>query len=1461
MANKFPIAYHEGTSAAYKNVKFNLYTESNAHKYASDDALDFYVFNETAAADSPQQAFVLFVIKNTGSANSMLDLDGIEIVTTATGNNNPFSIIQSYGTIGSTGTTGLSTITHAAFHNAYSSETGYVQLDPAPLGYVRINEAETTINNQGSSFGDTGNETFIPFYATNDIIATGNQIGASEENYGSGPTTYPHYAAIMLKCDPAVPLEILAGDIVLQFTQSTGTQINIDLVMESFNEGAIQYQQGFINRDAAGDPEFATDNFTTHPSGTISPVAAVSGPDGTINENDLVNPSITNIPDASITDGIVNSFFLGYWPDGFNYLSKNLLFGGSSTQAATDRIPALKITDSTATGGGIQFQANDTAYKSGTILDLGTGTYPPGFSAGQLTDSIRLVKKTSNTFNFNFSDYNTFNGAINFGSSDIYYLWINPNIFQGNYLSGISDLGDADFATFMNGTKLDGSAAWEAKIAAYPFYHKPYYINTTNSAPTKRDIIQIIYANYQPLSANPIHRSRLFKYATGVSSSQTYTYSPGTLPEYNASNSPHDDKARGTDSTMFFMYMRHSYFRGIQSSTISGVTKDKEFSGTMANPTTPSTNGGTKTMNKHLHIKDYFVMPAGQTDSSSTVASTILPAIAWQVFEDSLDPNDIFYANSFPWNSTDFENEVQFRNGTNATESKKIITLLRLDDVSIGAIPSATTYLRPKAYRVVTTGGVATTSDTITYDSSTDSGELTDINVFSSSTGFEDLTVAGKTLKQKTLKLCTELVIGPMNTSEGFQEDANSTSIYKAMNWDDANSGDPIGRYAIATVVSINQAAMIKAHSPTYNNSSSEAMMNTDYGTVGSLPTLSFILWAWVYPKFDRMIHNVSPNMKDITVYYTDNGYTIGDLSSMSGYTILPGDAVLDTHLDVLSQSLSIGSALSDANKSSIKYTYASSTSTDSGYYKRYPFNGDAVFKYERYFKDLNETTNVGGSPYTDAYGIIPGPRKVGRFSGGSLEKAWHQMTKFYKKDTLLNSSAATYECFFPIDFAIKNTESSYHIQLVNVCLDNEMINGPTGQMSLGDPSKMFDIANNQSGTTNFEVPISDEIYCPPAAPATTFTVQGLTLNTSTATVTIPNITVGSVTIVVGSKRINLGTNAAAAGIRVGQGVSSSTASALLNGRVVEGMSGNYIFINSGADEAATSQTLTFVSNASNIGIKTGQKVSLNSFISANTTVASTTNNTFVLSAVPAQNGSNKTLTFEWANKDYATWAIVRGKRGKTNSSITAFNRTPNNRQYWQKWSHNYVKPYQGNTYTTTSLWAAETWNATSVNVGALDFVAEGMLKPNVDGAFSTSSNDANSTLENSLVNTNVNYSGQSNESLSSGAPHIYFKIDRTKIESNNIDSAVFYNRLRVRYILHNKLDNYSANQKLITGQQFTENGKGHSFQTGGGTRAQVYESTFLVRANFTAALPTLIVNDLEGDTSTTINFGIVHSS
>lgn len=1390
LQQKFPIAYHTGNAAAFKNSNFNIFTAASQHEYSDDDTgIDFYTFKETTEDDSPEQSFVLFIIKNTGTDASLLNLDALQIITDLTGTAQPFSIVDSYGAIGSTGTTGLSTV--QTLPSAITNATGYTALNPAPLGYVRINGGTTDVTN--TSFGTTGTERYIPFYSTAVITSDDNGIGSTQHDYGTGSQKYPHYAAFLVKCDPAIPLEITEGEVMLQLTQSTGNAININLVMESFNNGNLQFQQGFLtDTEALVDVGVGTWNFTINAD--FPTITTITSTDGSDDVDDLASsPYVTNTyPLWDFTGTMANNFFTGYMPAGFKYLGNNVIYEGLATKDISTRVPCVRISDSTGTGGGVRFlhKGNELEATQGNSSPhpLGAGFVSPEFFSSQGGGpSFYIVSGSSTPLTFNFaSSYPGTNVVSTLGSTEVYYLiWDAGSIRKfhhtQNFVSGTA-------LPYMNALKSNSTKAWNAQVASYPVYHKDYYVNATNNAPTQVEMIQAVTGTYCSMGINQVHHSRLLNKAVALSfNGSTAAWGDDDSNFANDTVGTSVTNARANTGYSYYdnsntevIFNRASYYKTELSSSYNNLTLDKISATTQLAPTNLVTANGLNTIKKHLHIKDLFRFPDISLDGTSESLSTVKPVVCWQAF--GATETAEWFSGNFNWNSDYATVNTTYDGDTETTTSSPIIIgdLVTLSDNISGHS------WQPNGYQVVSTSGVEANGNPIT--SQAGEGSLVTANtVFANINGFEPLTVAGQPLVQKSIRLATKFIAGSLSnsTAAGFTEDNSSTEAYKEMNWTSRTSGDEIGRYVKFSTFTIKPDRLIK--SAGISGRMDTTLANATQGQ----ENISFNLWCYAYPVYSGAhLDNESPQQFiAANFYYTTYGASL-DATVSSSWAA--GDAVTEAHRTQLSQALNTTSSLSGATLQEQKY--ASGTSGDVAYFKKYPFNGSGVFKYENYFSTLGEVSAMGSSPYTSAYGILPGPRRQGRFSGSNAISAMVSNNFIFNRTIQLNSAAGTYESFIPIDFGINKANSDYRVQIINTCLDNEMINpGSSTVPTLANPLYQFNIAGNASSENEFMLPIADVSTNPKTAPITTFTIGSMTLATSTTTV-------------------NLGTNAETLGVRVGQLVTSSTASALNNGRTVASISGNNI----------------------------------------------------VLNAVPDSNQSgNQTLTFNWLHKDYASWAMVHGSRapGET-TTVKILNRTPNAKSSWQKWDDTLVKPYTFN--TTPITWKDTTWDASNHTVGALNFETSGKLNI-MPGGTDPSSDTPASTKYNSFiyswVNDPQNLSNYTNSLR--GTPHIHFSINRTKIEANNITSGVFYNRLRVRYILHNKLDNYGVLQKDITGNSFSDDGKGHSFQTGAGTSAHVYEDTYLVKMSFEAVAPTLVLSDVDGDPASnlsTINFGTIHS-
>ena len=1479
---KFPISYHTGTPEQFKNSAYNIYTAASLNQYTADGAIDFYTFKETSAADSPEQSFVVFIIKNTGSANSLLDINGIEIITQLEGNNQPFSLCTqlSHVTSGLQGD-GLHTIGPNSLPSSITNQAGYVALGsgtaPTPLGFITIDNQEGDVN--ADSFGSTGTTTYVPFYSPDDIADTDNKIGATSHDYGGGEGTqvYPSYAAFVVKCDPQIRLEILAGQVVLKITQSTGTFITINLVMQSYNEGNLVYQQGWLTDATSGDPSLAGDappwSFSSHSQ--YSAITPITGPNGdantplsTVEDQAVVNP----IPAIDYTIQNSEFFYLGFWPSTFQWNNKNNLFNGDVNKLPEHHIPCVKIIDDTATTGGVQFlHSGDNAGQFPTIL-TDTAEHQAGTHQDENNLGLYIVTSSSSQINF-------FQGAPGFSLNEIATLNTNEAYYliweQHNNVNSGSNLYQEFFDNinrpYINAVTVSGNNAWRAKVMRYPVYHKNWFINNSNNDATQVEAIQFKFGVYNCMGISQMAHSRLNNFGTAyVDTDGSFSY-PGDVD----SNYLNFDISAITETRTRYLttadldetvgspaFAVNSYYKGMFSAgTYKGIIKDTQQTSITGpeNAVSYSSSNGLKTIHKHLHVNDLFVIPNIEMDGASTTNSVLRPVVCWQNFHGK----DDFYSRSFKWNSNYEDTFVTVDNATeNPAEAAIVAEIVSGND-------STSNMIIPLMHATINTGGDESVANTMTTQSG-EPGGTTSATVFSDSAGFETITVAGETLYQKSIRLFTRLQAGTLSNTKGFNYFADANN---AMNWKALDSGDPIGRYPIQVKFTIKPSILIKASNLTNTNGRGYMNSGLDLGTPQK--DISFSLWAYLWPKYNvglqqgnhLSILNIDNKFKNVNnFYYTSYGAETSVLTPHSTY--VAGDSVSTTHTSQLVQSLTIGNLANNAdNATSLEYKYASVTPTDAAYYKKYALNGSGMFKYEKYFSSATDIQSVTSGSHS-SHGILPGPRKQGRYGSGSAEPCYNYSTHIYKSDLALNSAAGTYETFIPIDFKIGNHD--YYIQVVDIKLDNEMLSAvEAGTPQFQNPHFIQDVLGNTSDV--FQVPYSDLATNPPAAPKTFFTVgaSNITLSTSTAVVTIPNITVSGRTLAADSARVDMGADAIGLGIMVGQTVTSSTAAALANQQIVAGIDGNFIILSALPDQAATGQTLTFVTVCKNVGIRAGQNVisSTAADLPAVTRIASVSStNEFTLDANPNQNGSSRTLTLSWQQPNYASWAMVYGSRAigstdeinqlKRGFGLNNFNNT--------RYIKDLVMPYQGDTYNTPELWDAEQWDGTVVYVGALDFKRAGrMEKPN-NGSFETF--QPTDSVGNAFSTVWCNFDkGKDYKDKDEGLPHIYCAIDRTKIEANNQDSLTLYNRVRIKYILHNKLDNYGVAQEDITGVDVGNSpyGPGHSFTTGGGDDIHVYEDVYLVKVNFEAVAPTLEVQDVEGDTAvnfSTIDFGIIHS-
>jgi len=1357
MANKFPKTYHTGTPTQYENSKYNLRTEANEDQYTTDNFIDTYKFAETADDDSPEESFVMFVIKNTGSPNSQLSLNGLSLSTSLVGSNNPFSIVDTYDALGDLGQAGLHTV--ETLPTSITSVSGYVALSPTPLGYTVLNSQTGLVG--VDDFGGAA-LSYIPFYSPTSITAFSNKVGNTSTDYGTGSRDYPHYLSFLIRCNPALPLEITAGEVVLQLIESTGNITNINLVMESYNIGNLAYSQGWLRKDSGGNW-----SFTTHTTNaTMTPLINPEGAVDTAFETTQDELYITNPPPSfDPTKTMSTNFHFGYFPIRFDFANYNSLMDCSASHSVHNQLPAVKIWDDSATGGGIQFMHSGQEVMStggadiGNVGQVNTTSFLAASmrqGASEAKGSFYVVNGNDSSFDFGGGDalYENHNAAT-LSPSTYYYL-----VFKHDVASSPRNMGstNANFSPYLNAFYGTGThKAFRAHNGTFPVYHKNYFVNPDNNGKTQVESLPWTYGRYLPMGLSSLHHSMLRKRRKSILGG-AMSINPTAWADFDT-NGLEPRLAFANDiafSSYPSRYSPYLNYRGLQEGF---VTKDCIHNNSILTPVALGTGGGGVTnMVKQFTLNDYFVLPQINADGVSTSQSTVMPSVCWQNFTDEV----LFNCPLFPWTPNTWNNSFSVINGSTTTTPKGLAITITAPGIDGSKI-------LPSGYYTYNTGGVATGAEDYTSQAG-DSTLLTATDVFADhNVGFEDITLSGVSLKQKSIRLATEFTAGTLIPGAGFQVDPNSTEAYGAMNWGNEDSGDQIGRHITHTKFEIKQFNIVGFSSET--NTNGTGLYDSDLSTPED-ETIEFSLYAHQWPLLVGDYLSIVTSMTATNLYISNYAN-----SSDTDYTAnwATGDELTSSIHNSIYQSNTIGNMNGNVNNvTSLNYKYSSIDSSENSFYKKLPLNGSATFKYERYFNSPTEASPAGLTPHHSRYGILAGPRRPGRVAAGATFSAGGLRSKIFESDLSLNVAAGFYEASIKLDFIVDPANSDYSVQIVNIHLENEMLPSDGDVNGLGALLNPRYRCNNGTQTNEvFELPLYDTNVAADqiAAPLTQFFVSSVSLDST-------------------SLVVDLGTPVHALGIRVSQLVSSGA------------------------------------------------------HIPASTSIVATSGNTITLSALP-NTTITATLTFDWLYKNYARWGIAHGNRYSSNNAFKRLSRGQNVYQF-RTYASDCIRPFKYN--TTPTEWAAQTWNEAQ-DVGALEMPSMGSI------THASSFNDSWTAASSSSSETNS----------TDGVPHIYLGIDRAQIEANNQEDLTFYNQIRVKYIVHNKLDNYGVAQERISGTEFGSagTGRGHSFQTGAGDEAHVYEDTYLVKMNLTVLLPELSISDVEGDVgihNSTIDFGTISS-
>jgi len=667
--NKFPKTYHEGvitTSDPYANRAYNIYTEAGDPLWQpGDGGIDFYTFKDSMpdpTDDSPETSYVLVIIKNQGEAESLLDLSNVAISNPGNVPVNPFSIVTNYNDINvsssiTTGTDGLHTHPHplpdnivldngegtSTTYNYGKGNTAFEPLDPAPIGYVRLvttgESIEDGSNNEENfnDFGSTGVKRYVPFYNPADLMNSDNAIGNTSTDYGSGFEPYPHYAAILIKCDPTEPMEIPAEHVYLNIFHSQYQQINISLVMTAYNVGNIAYEQGWLYKHGINygfNEADATDTgdwtySIWSPYSTVTPSSATPGDSNTgmTLPDEPYLPWSTSGSEAAEFDPLLSpqdNFFLPPRPKNLYWNNYNdFLQNDAINQTHADRLPCVRIWDNTSFSGGIQWfhMEGQHLQQSGQKTDYGVHNSNSAYENDSPSNAGLIKTKTLRTANNIANDagpYSIINDTIQATISNPRIVFSPGASYTGGlrtlsaneYLYLVLDLGDGKqnktvdakihrsyggTPLFPNAQDIDNDYAFRMNANVYPFYHKDYFVNNNINGQTNKDMIGITWGTYDYLTQP---QKQIYRYTkawktnndgvfdsgqpAGEEKWAQHGYALGGSGGFNtnsSSNNPNSDntfKARTHAITGNIYPGIHSYYKGnrLGSSNMHGIHFD-----------------------------------------------------------------------------------------------------------------------------------------------------------------------------------------------------------------------------------------------------------------------------------------------------------------------------------------------------------------------------------------------------------------------------------------------------------------------------------------------------------------------------------------------------------------------------------------------------------------------------------------------------------------------------------------------------------------------------------------------------------------------------------------------------------------------------------------------------------------------------------------------------------------------
>ena len=1425
MAN-FPLAFYDSAEAndyggtdVTKNLHYNIHNSNNQTLFTNDGAFDVYTFSENPSdADSPQRSYSLVIIKNTGAHNSHLSVTGISLELEQGSQNAGFSLVTSLDQINdgdaSADFGGVANIlSPAEYQTVLNALSGTDLTSPEPLGYIKVNANSGTI--EESDFG--GSARYIPFYKPIDITQnTSDEDGISANNLGSS-TTYPEYAAFLLKCQPTESVAATAqAENLLNIECNGFDTVVFSLSVIAYRTANLGYQQGYVN---TANNTWSVLNNKIKGLHTIQQVFSETNP------YNSTNATVSGAPYFNSVNAMSSNIYFQYVPSGY---SKNCLAFNVQNQPSQAE-QWLRIFDATTNTGGARVYLNegismttfgphlqtpDNKYKSLTTTNQQVSFFvdnsltddqdtDTNVSFSGALDSHITLEENQNLY-VRIQNHNTNNSIQN------YSFLPQTNSSNTKYLrpSG-EDLTQEDYN-------------WKPFLTRFVNFYSPFYVDGNQGEITKVDNIHVLSGSYNVFSTDTATLQRF----------SSFQATDEELLDYDGNIAHHLKTSRAIEAAQKIV----GFIHGVQTSGLEDTPKETDFNTAPQGIGNHTTSGGLYSVYKHHHIFDYFLFPSIDSDSSVEFNDILLRF-------SNLAGNDNCYIENLHF-----------------IDPPASIAYTDFNGVSQNQIPVyvANTEFRPSGIQTIAGTSIPTPnrvfsagfSSNLNYSSYNDGGN----NQYLPNSVYKDVKLVytfspnrlansnetcfnkNETPHSGTFldKLGRKLHNGANYFTQGLLDFVVGATQISNSNKIIPQSQTDAGIFSHFTYLQYNAISLIKHKPP---------ILAT--GTIG-VATKS---------DWDESLANLF-----ITEYSGINKFGTHDASA-SAREAITTEIVESQHQPLAHTTANATHGMLN-NAYAIQNKYASITRTDSYYFRKYPLNGKMIFKYEKYFNNvgLHQATNS----LAEAYGILPGPRAVGIFdSSNQPKKGYETNSTILSTGSAINTAnTAMHEAFISVNF--KNSGNK-KMHLVSVSLENEV--GDANTQQFGDPRFLLGQGKqsvNGSGVVSagqgeyYEVPVSDRsANTQKVAPNNP--IVKVCSSSGNTTISVNNTTglkVGQILIAEnttflpteGTKIVSIDANANTI-VVTNAAAAQSSKDVLFDYENPEYAIWNLV---RGKRPNATSTLNKFPSTSAldatiSPGFNTnGQMTTLGSDVSSSdfasnfhntyhigNTVATSCNvwiGAYVIpDAINAAGIEPGTKVVSITNSN--TWHLSPAPKnsvaaGNAPVRIVQYDRTEFNDDFFSNTAD--MKPRIG-----------------SDNL-RFEYDTRGDLVRTNDGA------------DDAVISYATFYDGYDNyDSTTTGAPHIYFGALATSIGTNDIDEAKFYNRVRVKYIVYDKLDFYGVNQEGITENSIT----GHNVTVSNANKAHVYEDVYLVKLNFTNTVPELEVSDIEGDTSnnnSVIDFGVL---